>query len=216
MDTKFFKLLLVIPLILFSCKGKRVDTQEGNQIKDEKNMESTFTPSLADLPEEPIFEIETSEGTIKVKLYKETPLHRDNFAKLALEGFYDGIRFHRVVNGFMIQAGNPATKPGNNPEDTGPGYMIPAEILPIFTHQKGALAAARIGDAANPERKSSGSQFYLVQSENGAKHLDGNYTIFGETLSGFDVIDKIAATQRPGTEAPSKDITIISIKAVIE
>ena len=109
--------------------------------------------------------IKTSLGDIRVRLYDETPLHRDNFLKLASEGFYDGTLFHRVIKDFMIQGGDPDSKgapAGKQLGVGGPGYNIDAEILPQFCHKRGALAAARQGDEVNPERRSSGSQFYIV------------------------------------------------------
>jgi cyclophilin family peptidyl-prolyl cis-trans isomerase len=116
---------------------------------------------------EKIVLIETSLGSIRVKLYNETPLHRDNFLKLAGECFYDSLIFHRVIGGFMAQAGDPSSRnpqPGQRYGSGGPGYTIPAEINPAqFIHKKGALSAARTGDQVNPERQSSGSQFYIVQ-----------------------------------------------------
>ncbi len=113
--------------------------------------------------------MKTSKGNMKIKLYDETPLHRDNFVKLAQQGFYDSLLFHRVINEFMIQGGDPESK-GAAPEvmlgNGGPGYTIDAEInYPTLFHKKGALAAARTGDNVNPERKSSGSQFYIVQGK---------------------------------------------------
>ncbi len=115
--------------------------------------------------DEPILLIETDMGDIKVKLYNETPKHRDNFIKLAEEGFFDGVTFHRVIENFMIQGGDPTTK--ENPSDTidDAGYTIDAEFVKGLYHKKGALAAARLGDAENPEKKSSGSQFYIVQGK---------------------------------------------------
>jgi cyclophilin family peptidyl-prolyl cis-trans isomerase len=112
--------------------------------------------------------IKTDYGNMMVKLYNETPLHRDNFLKLAEEGFYNDLLFHRVIAAFMIQGGDPDSKnaePGKTLGQGGPGYQIPAEILPQFYHKKGALAAARQSDQVNPERKSSGSQFYIVQGK---------------------------------------------------
>ena len=118
------------------------------------------------VPNETRVEMITSEGTLILKLYNETPLHRDNFKKLVDNKFYDGIKFHRVINGFMAQAGDPNSKKddfkgqlGQNSE----GETIPAEINPNLFHKKGALSAARMGDNVNPEKKSSGSQFYIVQ-----------------------------------------------------
>lgn len=112
--------------------------------------------------------IETPYGNMTVKLYNETPLHRDNFIKLASEGFYDGLLFHRVIKGFMIQGGDPESRNAPSGKRLGagdPGYQIPAEIVDKYFHKKGALAAARQGDNTNPERKSSGSQFYIVQGK---------------------------------------------------
>jgi cyclophilin family peptidyl-prolyl cis-trans isomerase len=109
--------------------------------------------------------IETDSGSITVELYNETPLHRDNFLKLAKAEFYNGTTFHRVIEDFMIQGGNPATKEGAESAEDGPGYTVPAEFNPTFIHKKGALCAARQGDNVNPKRASSGSQFYLVQGK---------------------------------------------------
>lgn len=109
--------------------------------------------------------IHTTSGDITVRLYDETPLHRDNFIKLVREGFYDGTLFHRVIKDFMIQGGDPDSKgapAGKQLGTGGPGYTIDAEIMPELYHKRGALAAARLGDEVNPERKSSGSQFYIV------------------------------------------------------
>ena len=170
---------------------------------------------IANLPAEPVFDIITSMGVIKIKLYADTPKHRENFAKLALEKYYDGILFHRVIDGFMIQAGDPLTKDANNKPrfgTGGPDYTIPAEFVPAHNHKKGALAAARRGDAVNPYKESSGSQFYLVQDERNCAQLDGEYTVFGETIEGIDVIDKIAAVETDRRDCPLQDVKIITIK----
>ena len=109
--------------------------------------------------------IKTTEGDISVRLYDETPLHRDNFLKLARQGYYDGTLFHRVIKDFMIQGGDPDSKgapAGKHLGAGGPGYTIPAEFHPQLFHKRGALSAARLGDEVNPERQSSGSQFYIV------------------------------------------------------
>ncbi|MDX5321006.1 MAG: peptidylprolyl isomerase [Bacteroidota bacterium] len=183
-------------------------------------------------------EIITDFGTMKVRLYDETPLHRDNFIKLVEEGFYNDLLFHRVIKSFMIQGGDPDSR-GAAPEvqlgSGGPGYTVPAEIRPGLFHKKGALSAARMGDQVNPQRASSGSQFYIVQGNvvpepmlqqfsarsgitytpeqveayktiGGTPHLDGQYTVFGEVVEGLEVIDKIAAVQtRPG-DRPVQDV----------
>lgn len=109
--------------------------------------------------------IDTSLGEITVRLYDETPLHRDNFVKLVKEGYFDGMLFHRVIRDFMIQGGDPDSKtasPGQSLGTGGPGYTIEAEIRKDLFHKRGALAAARQGDQVNPQRRSSGSQFYIV------------------------------------------------------
>ena len=118
--------------------------------------------------QEKMVQIETEFGTIKIKLFNETPQHRDNFVKLASEGFYTDLLFHRVIQGFMIQGGDPASKnaePGQMLGTGDLGYTIPAEINPKFFHRKGMLAAARKGDQVNPEKRSSASQFYILQGK---------------------------------------------------
>lgn len=169
----------------------------------------------ARLPEEPIFDIVTNLGTIKVKLYSKTPKHRANFEKLAISGYFDSLLFHRVIDGFMIQGGDPYTRDTSMVEkygQGGPGYTIPAEFVPEYKHIKGALAAARRGDQANPAKESSGSQFYIVQNEETCAQLDGAYTVFGQTVDGFNVIDKIAAVATDRRNRPVTDVRIITIK----
>jgi len=112
--------------------------------------------------------VETADGDMIVKLYNETPIHRDNFVKLVEEGFYDDLLFHRVMKGFMIQGGDPDSKtarPGQMLGAGGPGYDQEAEMLETFFHKKGALAAARKPDTVNPQKRSSGSQFYIVHGQ---------------------------------------------------
>lgn len=125
--------------------------------------------ALANAQAEPIVDIKTSLGDIKVKLYDDTPIHRDNFLKLVKEGYYDGVLFHRVIKDFMIQTGDPNSKTADSTTMLGagdPSYTLEAEIdYPKHYHKYGALAAARTGDAVNPERRSSGSQFYIVTGE---------------------------------------------------
>jgi peptidyl-prolyl cis-trans isomerase B (cyclophilin B) len=170
--------------------------------------------------------IETAFGNMTVELSNRTPQHRDNFIKLVEQQYYDDLLFHRVINAFMIQGGDPDSK--NAPANQmlgqgGPGYTVPAEFAAGLIHAKGALAAARLGDQANPQRASSGSQFYLVQGQPvteqllqqmesrgnfqytpaeksqylqagfGTPFLDRQYTVFGYVVEGLDVIDKIAA-----------------------
>lgn len=118
--------------------------------------------------EEQLYKIETAYGDMIFKLYDATPLHKQNFEKLIDEGYFNGLLFHRVINGFMIQGGDPNSrdaKPGQMLGDGGPGYTIPAEFVDTIFHKKGVIAAAREGDDVNPEMRSSGSQFYIVQGK---------------------------------------------------
>jgi peptidyl-prolyl cis-trans isomerase B (cyclophilin B) len=189
-------------------------------------------------------ELVTSKGTLVLRLSDETPLHRDNFLRLVKSGYYDGVLFHRVIRNFMVQAGDPdsrAAKKGQALGNGGPGYTVPAEFRPDLFHKKGVLAAARLGDAQNPQKASSGSQFYIVHGRRftdagldsvetyrlkrklpadhrqvyktvgGAPHLDQNYTVFGEVVSGLDVVDRIAeeATSRTPPDRPVQDVRII-------
>ena len=183
---------------------------------------------------ETIVVIETSKGTIKAKLYNDTPLHRDNFIKLVNEGWYKGSPFHRVIKNFMIQGGQ------NADGRMDPGYKVPAEFRENHFHKKGALCAARQGDQVNPKKASSGSQFYIVQGQvfddktldlyeerlgkifsakqrqayktvGGTPHLDGDYTVFGEVTEGLDVVDKIAGVKTGYMDVPVEPVTIISI-----
>ncbi len=214
---KIVFILLAIGLLAFSCK-----TRSGETVTVDLTPQDSLaaTKAALTLPEEPVFDIVTTEGTIRVRLFKDTPLHRDNFSKLALAGYYDNLLFHRVINGFMIQGGDPFTRDTSLVArwgEGGPSYTIKAEMRdadgnPLHRHVKGALAAARQGDLANPFKESSGSQFYLVQDPEHCVHLDGEYTVFGETIAGLHVIDKIAAQPTDHLDRPLKEIRILSIK----
>lgn len=167
--------------------------------------------------EEPEFDIITTHGTMRVKLYSKTPKHRDNFVKLVKENYYDGIRFHRVIEGFMIQTGDPFSRDTSKIDSWGmggPDYTVPAEFVNEYWHKKGALAAARKGDMANPKKASSGSQFYIVHDENACLHLDGQYSIFGEVTEGLEVIDRIAGVDVDRYDRPYEDVIITTIKPV--
>ena len=169
--------------------------------------------------EEPMFDIVTTHGTMRVKLYNKTPKHRDNFIKLVKEKYYDGVRFHRVIEGFMIQTGDPFSRDTsliNKWGQGGPGYTVPAEFVNEYWHKKGALAAARKGDMANPTKASSGSQFYIVQDEDACLHLDGQYSIFGEVVDGLEIIDVIATVPTDMYDRPYEDVFIQTILPVVE
>ena len=186
-------------------------------------------------PEKCLVQMKTDYGVMLIELYDATPQHRDNFIKLAEEGYYDELLFHRVIGGFMIQGGDPNSrdsKPNTALGSGGPGYQIPAEFADSLFHVKGALAAARTN---NPEKKSSGSQFYIVQGrevdnrqldmmeargdfhypkgireaylENGGTpQLDNEYTVFGMVIEGIEVIDKIAEVKTAPGDRPIEDV----------
>lgn len=213
--------------LVCGCGGNKKKAQEAAEaeqaIQDSINAaeaakkEKDLMTKMAELPEEPVFDIVTNYGTIRVKLYSKTPKHRDNFAKLALSGYYNGLLFHRVINDFMIQGGDPLTKDPSMSDrygTGGPGYTVPAEFVPEYKHKKGALAAARRGDSANPLKESSGSQFYIVQSAANCAQLDGAYTVFGETIDGMAVIDKIAAVKVNHRDLPESPVQIKKIMYV--
>jgi peptidyl-prolyl cis-trans isomerase B (cyclophilin B) len=201
---------------------------------------------ILDPPKQCLVEIQTSMGTLTVRLYDETPLHRDNFIKLAESGFYEGTLFHRVINGFMIQGGDPDSKnapAGKRLGIGGPGYTVPAEFVDTLVHIKGALAAARQGDAVNPKKESSGSQFYIVQgrpvpagqldglemqkrikyseasravltTQGGTPFLDMDYTVFGQVVKGLEIIDEIARVKTDGADRPQEDVKILSVRVI--
>ncbi len=254
-------------------------------------MAMTSAKSADSIPAGPVVDIRTSLGDIRVRLYDDTPKHRDNFLKLFREGFYDGVLFHRVIKDFMIQTGDPSSRTADSTAMLGagdPGYTIEAEIAyPRHYHKRGALAAARTGDQVNPERRSSGSQFYIVTGEKvaaarmaqmaenavmgkrqqyfrtlverdrekisaleasgdrdglealrqsliaetenavkaeplpdnivndyttvgGTPHLDGQYTVFGEVISGMDTVEKIENVATGRADRPLEDVRIIS------
>lgn len=161
-----------------------------------------------------IVEIKTPKGTMYARLYDETPQHRDNFLKLAEEGFYNGTLFHRVIKAFMIQGGDPYSKNAATAEMSGtggPGYTIEAEIKPQFFHKRGALAAARQGDAINPQKRSSGSQFYIVHGgQYNANQMDQLESRMQYAKPGFSWTDeqKQAYAQVGGTPHLDGDYTI--------
>lgn len=181
--------------------------------------------------------LETDFGEMEIELFDSTPQHQDNFLKLVEDGFYDGLLFHRVIDGFMIQGGDPNSKNAKKGAALGmggPGYLIPAEFVDTLVHTKGALSAARTN---NPKKESSGSQFYIVHGQpvsadqlsmnenrkgfryapaqkeaykklGGTPFLDQDYTVFGRVIKGLDVIDKIAKVQKDGRDRPVDDVSM--------
>ena len=206
-------IIIAFALALTSC-GPR----SGRDAASAQN-DSTATATMEKkMIEEPEFDIVTSKGTMRIKLYSLTPKHRDNFVKLVNEKYYDGVRFHRVIEGFMIQTGDPYSRDTAKVDiwgQGGPDYTVPAEFVNQYWHKKGAIAAARKGDLANPKKASSGSQFYIVHDENACLHLDGQYSIFGEVIDGLEVIDRIATVETDYYDRPMEDVLIESIRPVI-
>ena len=274
---------MMAALTLVSCSANNTESQAAGDNKSDNQMTKV--------------ELQTSLGNIVVELYNETPQHRDNFIKLVNEGYYDGVLFHRVIKDFMIQTGDGNSKtagPETSLGDGDPGYTIEAEfVYPKYFHKRGALAAARTGDQVNPERRSSGSQFYIVTGKiyssedlqmmtkrladgkkqdifrrlvmenqsrikemqeaqdmagldalqkeliekteaeaaqtpfkmtdeqidaytsiGGTPHLDGQYTVFGEVVSGMDVVDKIQNTTTGRLDRPTVDIRIVKARVL--
>ena len=285
MKRNFFFSIMTIAFTLMSCSASNTEGTASAAKKTKADNKMTKV------------KLETTLGDIVVELYNETPQHRDNFIKLVKEGYYDGVLFHRVIKDFMIQTGDGNSKnagPETTLGDGDPGYTIEAEfVYPQYFHKRGALAAARTGDQVNPERRSSGSQFYIVTgkiyssdelnmmakrmadmkkqdifrrlvTENNAKiqqlqqsqdtaglqalqneliqqteaeaanvavkftdeqidaytsvggtpHLDGQYTVFGEVVSGMDVVDKIQNTTTGRMDRPTVDIKIVKATIV--
>nr|WP_294949154.1 peptidylprolyl isomerase [uncultured Mucilaginibacter sp.] len=212
-------------------------------------MKKLFTLSLllfivnaafAKPPKNQYVRIRTSYGDCIIRLYNETPLHRDNFIRLAKKGFYNGTLFHRVIQNFMIQGGDPDSrdttkaKPGAELGNGDVKYTIPAEFRDSLFHKRGVLAAARDD---NPKKASSGCQFYIVEgkrftpgrldtveitrlkgrkipawqrdiytSVGGSPHLDQNYTVYGETVTGIDMVDRIAAVKKDARDRPTENV----------
>ena len=203
---------------------------------DEKGRFKVYTQNVTVTPpKECLIRIETPQGNMLARLSDKTPQHQDNFVKLVEQNYYDDLLFHRVINGFMIQGGDPNSRgadPAARLGTGGPGYTVPAEFDPNLAHVKGAIAAARTN---NPAKASSGSQFYIAQGkpvteaelnkqeavtgvtypsdvratyldEGGVPFLDQNYTVFGQVIEGLDVIDKIAAVQTAPGDRPTQDV----------
>jgi cyclophilin family peptidyl-prolyl cis-trans isomerase len=217
-------------------------TRSGNYIvtlkakKGSKTVVKTETIQVS-APIRCLVEIETEFGTMIAEMYNATPKHRDNFTKLADEGYYNDLLFHRVINGFMIQGGDPnskGAKVGAQLGSGGPSYQIPAEFVDSLAHIKGAICAARTN---NPKKESSGSQFYIVHGGpvtpetlnqieamrnfrytpeqraayaalGGTPHLDREYTVFGHIIEGLDIVDKIAAVKTQPGDRPTKDVAM--------
>ncbi len=229
------KSVLAAPNHVYAASGNypvRLTVKKGNKTALMQKVLQVTAPAAC------LVEIETDYGTMTIQLSNATPQHRDNFIKLAEEGYYDGTLFHRVIDGFMLQGGDPSSK-NAKPETAlgtgGPSYTIPAEFVDSLAHVKGAICAARQGDQVNPQKRSSGSQFYIVQGKSqteqelsmiearkgfrytkeqrdaymqqgGTPFLDRDYTVFGRVIKGFEVIEKIAAVETDPRDRPKTDV----------
>ena len=233
---KFVKIILSIALVV--CASNLTLAHVKKPVVKKKVVTKKvvkFTPPVIKKIPGTRIKLTTDSGVIVLRLYDGTPKHRDNFIKLATAKFFDSLLFHRVINDFMIQGGDPQSKnavAGSMLGSGDVGYTIPAEFDTNYFHKKGALAAARTN---NPEKASSGCQFYIVQGKKyteqeigsmemqmgtkfspkkrksytavgGTPFLDTQYTVFGETESGLDVIDKIAKAAGDGNNRPNTDI----------
>ena len=235
-------ILLGLTTLLLACNPSQKAQNDSENKVSEGSVQSTEVAKV-EKPEQaklkPSLELITDFGTMKIALYDETPKHKENFLKLANKGFFNDLLFHRVIQNFMIQGGDPQSKnatAGKSLGMGGPGYTIEAEFnTSKFIHKKGALSAARTGGPSNPQKRSSGSQFYIVQGQvaadamlsqiekrnnitytaeqkdiyktlGGTPFLDNDYTVFGEVIEGLDVIDKIAAVAKNKQDRPLKDV----------
>ena len=230
-------------IALTSCSSpKKVKTEDASATTGDT--EQTTSKNNTQMMTKVLFK--TTFGDITVALYDDTPQHKANFIKLVNDKFYDGVLFHRIIKGFMIQGGDPnskTAKAGQRLGDGDVGYTIPAEFVSGHYHKRGALAAAREPDQVNPQKASSGCQFYIVDGTvydndkmtliaqrtgktfspeqvqayttvGGAPWLDGDYTVFGEVIKGMEVVDKIAGQQKDGNDRPLADIKIISATVI--
>ena len=163
---------------------------------------------------EVVMVVETTMGTVEFKLYNETPLHRDNFIRLAEEHYFDSLLFHRVIDDFVIQGGDPNSKyakPGELLGDGEPDFRVPAEIRVDqgITCVKGSILAAREGDDVNPNRESCASQYCFMMRP--CPHLDGAYTVFGEVTEGMDVLEAIQKVATDEYDRPIEDIRMLKV-----
>jgi len=194
-----------IVLIIAACK-KEDSSDDQNTTAGTTSTTATTSTTGNTEPTEKIIEIKTSFGTMYMWLYKETPLHRDNFLKLADSGYFDSTTFHRCVENFVIQGGDPNTKDADSTNDGygGPDYTIPAEIdATKLKHTYGAVGAARDN---NPEKASNGSQFYIVIPKSGTPNLNGNYTVFGKIIKGMDIAEQIVKQPKNPAGRPYTDV----------
>lgn len=232
--------LLFLTLAIVSCNNSSKKTDKNTKEENTKEVETVAVKKQEKITK---ILVKTSMGDMELMLYNETPKHKENFIKLVKENFYNGLLFHRVIKDFMIQGGDPNSKNAEQGKILGDGdvgYKVDAEFNKNLIHKKGALAAARDN---NPEKKSSGCQFYIVQGKQfkdddialiqqrnqmqytdeqktiyktigGTPHLDNNYTVFGQVTKGLEIIDKIAVVEGNKYNRPLKDVKIIEMKII--
>lgn len=227
---------------LLACRPTTITTKPDPPLQNVDTSSVNLSPD----PFSSLIDIHTSMGVLKAELFFHTPTHRENILRLAKENFYDSTLFHRVIKGFMLQAGDPESR--NAPTNKrlgggGAGYELDKEFNTTFFHVKGALAAARTSDEVNPDKKSSGCQFYIVQGRpveveqleknerrygfsyspeqknyyavyGGAPQLDMEYTVFGRIYEGLNLLDSMANVPTDNNDRPRKDLKILSIKIV--
>ncbi|MDT0295679.1 peptidylprolyl isomerase [Mesonia ostreae] len=186
-------------------KNFSVDLNEIETLEQEKLI--PFLTQYAKENPETLVEISTSFGNITVRLYKNTPLHRANFLRLVKMGYFDTSFFHRVAKDFVIQGGNSDLEETHQVRHKVGSYLIPNEFKVQNTHLRGAFSAAKYSEQ-NVSKASSPFEFFIVQGENGAHHLDNDHTVFGKVISGMDVVDKIAQVEVDQSEWPKKNITM--------
>ena len=219
---KIFKLLILTLLItLFSnCKSETKSIKVKKSIKKTiekkevikkewdsihpKNVEAFFTEYGKQNKETKVI-IKTKFGNIKIRLYEDTPLHRANFIFLTKTNYFSTTVFYRVAPNFVIQGGNSDNLQTRKYRNKYKNYLLPTEFLPHRKHKYGALAAARDWED-NPDKLSSPFEFYIIQNKKGGHHLDNEHTVFGEVISGFYTIDKIANLEAGPDEWPKKDV----------
>ena len=212
-------ILLLMAGILFSCSKKSEDdTSIGKNMtyeilsaeQIEAIMQAVTEIEIPTIDPDEVAVIETKFGRMVIEFdIENAPVHSANFKKLANAGYYDGVTFHRVITGFMLQAGdiNSRDDDPTNDGSGGPGYTISSEIQNV--HKRGTVGAARTGNNVNPERRSSGSQFYICHVD--VPYLDGEYTAYGQVIEGLDVVDKIAAVSTGPGNRPLEDVVMLRV-----
>lgn len=185
---------------------KKIKKQEKELDSINKKNAVTFLKAYGKLNPETVVLFETRLGNIKIKLYKDTPLHRASFVFLTKTGYFNTTAFHRIVPGFIVQGGN-SDFPKTRALRMKYNYRIPAEMKSYHKHKYGALAAARQWEN-NPKKNSSPFEFYMIQDKNGSHHLDGEHTIFGEIIEGYTTMEKIAKLETDKKEWPIKEVFI--------